>query len=76
MEIFKEHSTSILPLDYDLGLDENGKETGYDFVKWICEFGRYVEKIYLHTDNTVGHDNMFAVLKASQKRGFISDEIN
>lgn len=75
--LMKENSIAILSMDHDLGIDVHGEllETGYDFVKWFCEHGHFVEKIYLHTDNTVGRDNMFAVLKASQKRGFISKDI-
>lgn len=49
--------------------------TGYDFVKWFCEEGLFVEQLYLHTDNIVGKDNMYSLLKAAQKRGFISPEI-
>lgn len=76
-KLVEAHQIAALSLDHDLGLDANGQllATGYDFVKWFCEHGHFAEKIYLHTDNTVGRDNMFAVLKASQKRGFISNDI-
>ena len=68
---------AILSLDHDLGTDAHGQllPTGYDFVKWFCEQGLFVERIYLHTDNIVGKENMYMLLKAAQKRGFISTSI-
>jgi hypothetical protein len=36
--------------------------TGYDLVKYICENGLRAEKIYLHTDNSVGRENMYQTL--------------
>lgn len=67
----------ILSLDHDLGEDENGVllPTGYDLVKYICENGLRADKIYLHTDNGVGRENMFHTLKGAQKRGFIDEDI-
>lgn len=67
----------ILSLDHDLGVDEQGKllPTGYDLVKCICEKGLRAEKIYLHTDNVVGRENMYETLMGAQKRGFIDDDI-
>lgn len=72
-----EHDIAILSLDHDLGTDDAGKllPTGYDFVKWFCEQGLYVDCIYLHTDNIVGKENMYTLLQAAQKRGFISSSI-
>lgn len=54
----------ILSLDHDLGIDEKGNllPTGYDLVKYICEKGLKAEKIYLHTDNSVGRENMYYTL--------------
>lgn len=74
LENYKVH---ILSLDHDLGEDINGVllPTGYDLVKHMCQNGLYADKIYLHTDNGVGRENMYQTLKASQRRGFISDEI-
>lgn len=71
------YDIAILSLDHDLGTDATGQllQTGYDFVKWFCEEGLFVEQIYLHTDNIVGKENMYATLKAAQKRGFISPNI-
>lgn len=76
-QLFSDNEVGILSLDHDLGEDENGNllSTGYDFVKYFCEYGLFCEKIYLHTDNSVGRENMESVLKASQRRGFISKEI-
>lgn len=68
----------ILSLDHDLGINEEGElqKTGYDLVKYICGNGiRPANKIYIHTDNIVGQNNMYETLKASQKRGFIDRDI-
>lgn len=67
----------ILSLDHDLGSDDKGNllPTGYDLVKYICEYGLRVEKIYLHTDNAVGRENMYQTLLGAQKRGFIDKSI-
>lgn len=77
-KLFEENEVDTISLDHDLGTDANGNllPTGYDFVKFFCEYGLFCEKIYLHTDNTVGKENMHAVLQASQKRGFISKDIH
>jgi hypothetical protein len=74
LENFKIH---LLSLDHDLGedLDGNLLPTGYDLVKYICEKGLRADKIYMHTDNGVGRDNMFHTLKAAQRRGFIDSDI-
>ena len=71
------YKVEILSLDHDLGCDENNviQSTGYDLVKYICENGLRVEKIYIHTDNSVGRDNMYYTLLGAQKRGFISEDI-
>ncbi|WHX41182.1 hypothetical protein QNH36_03175 [Mesobacillus sp. AQ2] len=74
LENYKIH---ILSLDHDLGEDDNGNllPTGYDLVKYFCEKGLRADKIYLHTDNGVGRDNMYYTLKAAQRRGFIESDI-
>ncbi|WP_438695945.1 cyclic-phosphate processing receiver domain-containing protein [Ureibacillus chungkukjangi] len=74
LEDYKIH---ILSLDHDLGEDENGYllPTGYDLVKYICEKGLREDKIYIHTDNGVGRENMFKTLKAAQRREFIDNDI-
>ncbi|WP_411682462.1 cyclic-phosphate processing receiver domain-containing protein [Clostridium thailandense] len=68
---------NILSLDHDLGEEENGNllPTGYDLVKYICENGLRANKIYIHTDNPVGRENMYQTLLAAQKRGFIDKDI-
>lgn len=77
VDIFSNKKVDILSLDHDLGEDEYGKarKSGYDLVKYICEFGIYVNKIYIHTDNPVGRENMYKTLLASQARGFIDKKI-
>jgi len=67
----------ILSLDHDLGMDEQRElmPTGYDLVKYICEKGLRAERIYLHTDNSVGRENMYQTLLGAQRRGFIDSGI-
>lgn len=67
----------ILSLDHDLGEDEDGnlQLTGYDLVKIFCEKGYHANRIYIHTDNGAGRENMFHTLKGAQRRGFIGEEI-
>lgn len=73
----KEYDVSVLSLDHDLGVDEKGYllPSGYDLVKYICEEGVKVQKIYIHTDNAVGRENMYETLLAAQRRNFISNDI-
>lgn len=70
-------SIDILSLDHDLGEDALGnlRPTGYDVVKYICENNIFAKKIYIHTDNVVGRENMYETLIAAQRRGFISSAI-
>lgn len=71
------YNVTILSLDHDLGEDAEGNllPTGYDLVKIFCERGYRVQKIYLHTDNGVGRENMYHTLKGAQRRGFIDSDI-
>lgn len=77
IHLLENHKVDVLSLDHDLGEDLKGNllPTGYDLVKYICENGLRANKIYIHTDNPVGRENMYQTLKASQRRGFISEEI-
>jgi hypothetical protein len=74
---FNKFEINILSLDHDLGEDENGNllPTGYDLVKWICENGFRANKVYLHTDNVVGRENMYQTLLGARRRGFIDSDI-
>lgn len=74
---FESFHIAILSLDHDLGVDEQGNLllTGYDLVKYICEKGLRADKIYIHTDNSVGRENMYYTLLGAQKRGFIDSDI-
>lgn len=77
IDYLNRYHVHILSLDHDMGEDENGnlRPTGYDLVKHFCEYGLYADKIYLHTDNVVGRQNMYQTLIAAQKRGFIDERI-
>lgn len=78
LSIMEKNKIHMLSLDHDLGMDSDGNllKTGYDLVKYICESGvRPANKVYIHTDNVVGRENMYQTLLAAQKRGFIDDDI-
>jgi len=77
IRILKEYEVDILTLDHDLGEDENGNllPSGYDLVKYMCENGLRANKIYMHTDNSVGRENMYQTLLGAQRRGFIDEDI-
>ncbi|HEY2493619.1 MAG TPA: cyclic-phosphate processing receiver domain-containing protein [Paenibacillus sp.] len=77
ISILETQRVHILTLDHDLGEDREGKElpNGYDLVKYFCEHGLKVNKIYMHTDNPVGRRNMYETLLAAQRRGFINGDI-
>lgn len=77
IKFLEEYEIDVMSLDHDLGEDSEGNllPTGYDLVKYFCENGLYVNKIYIHTDNGVGRANMFETLKAAQRRGFIDESI-
>lgn len=71
------YSIDILSLDHDLGEDIEGEllPSGYELVKYICEHGYHANRIYIHTDNPVGRDNMYHTLLGAQRRGFIKNDI-
>lgn len=77
VKILESGRVKILSLDHDLGEDEHGNllPTGYDLVKYFCQHGLKAEKIYIHTDNGVGRENMYQTLLAARRRGFIDDSI-
>jgi len=76
IKLFK-YNVNIISLDHDLGQDENGnlRKTGYDFVKYFCENGLEAKKIYIHTSNPRGREDMYQTLLAAQRRGFIEENI-
>ena len=73
----EKYTINILSLDHDLGVDknENLRKSGYYLVKYICENGLRANKIYIHTDNVVGRENMYETLIGAQRRGFIDSDI-
>lgn len=78
ISIMETNKVHMLSLDHDLGMDGEGNIllTGYDFVKYICEKGmRPGNKVYHHTDNVVGREDMYQTLLAAQRRGFIDKDI-
>lgn len=54
-----------LSLDHDLG---NNSKSGYDICEWLCYeyyengLNYFPEKIYFHTANPVGKQNMYELL--------------
>ena len=77
IHLLENHEVDMLSLDHDLGEDLQGNllPTGYDLVKYICEKGLRANKIYLHTDNPVGRENMYQTLQGARRRGFIDSDI-
>lgn len=75
--LFDNNEVHILSLDHDLGEDENGSllKTGYDFVKYFCQNGLRADRIYIHTDNPPGREDMYETLKGARRRGFIDKDI-
>ena len=77
VHLLENYDVNILSLDHDLGEDghKNLLPTGYDLVKYMCENGLRANKIYIHTDNNVGRENMFKTLLGARRRGFIDSDI-
>lgn len=77
IRILERNSVGILTLDHNLGEDVDSVDLpyGYDLVKYFCEHRLGAERIYLHTDNSVGRKNMYEMLLAAQRRGFIGEQI-
>lgn len=75
--LIENNDIDILSLDHDLGEDKDGNllKNGYDLVKYFCENGLYAKRIYIHTDNPVGRENMYKTLLGAQNRGFIDKSI-
>lgn len=78
INLLESNKVNILSLDHDLGEDLKGNllPTGYDLVKYICENNIKVNKIYIHTDNPVGRENMYQTLCGAKRRGFIDFNID
>ena len=53
-------NVNILSLDHDMS---DGDNDGYWTVKQMVERGFYADKIYFHTANPVGRENMYHYLK-------------
>lgn len=77
IQYFKIFNINILSLDHDLGVDNEGNllKSGYDLVKIICKEGLRANKIYLHTDNPVGRDNMYYTLIGAIKHNILDSDI-
>lgn len=77
VRLIEDNKVDVLSLDHDLGEDSNGDllKSGYDLVKYICENNCDIKKVYIHTDNVVGRENMYKTLVGARDRGFISEEM-
>jgi len=61
-----------MSLDHDMGEEL----TGYDFVKWLCEWiiqndAKWTHKFYVHSQNPIGAKNMRMYLDSFTKSGYI-----
>ena len=54
-----DNSYDIISLDHDLGEEK----TGYDICKYIIENNIKLDRVYIHTSNPVGRDNMKQLLE-------------
>jgi len=66
INFFKKHECpSIISIDHDLG----GDKTGYDIVKWLCEYDmdtNYLDDVMIvkiHSANPVGKQNIRSYLE-------------
>ena len=50
---------NAIDLDHDLGEEK----TGYDICKYIIENNIKLDRVYIHTSNPVGRDNMKQLLE-------------
>nr|WP_246880633.1 cyclic-phosphate processing receiver domain-containing protein [Sporosarcina sp. 6E9] len=76
--IMRNNKVHYLSLGYDLGEDANGNQllTGYDLVKYVCKHKlRPANKIYMHTDNSVGRNKMLQTLVAAYNKEIIDNDI-
>lgn len=73
----EKYDVEILSLDHDLGEDNFGNlmPSGYDLVKYMCKNAIMVKKIFIHTDNPVGRENMYETLVGAQRMGFIDSDV-
>ena len=77
IKIIDSENIEILSLDHDLGTNRRGQllPTGYDLVKYICEYWDElnISKIYIHSSNPIGRENMYryllSALRANQIYG-------
>lgn len=68
LKLMKEHNNNIscISLDHDLGHPTND---GYWVVKGIIELGYHADKVYLHTANPLGRENMYKYLECAIREG-------
>lgn len=77
VKYMENYNIDILSLDHDLGADSKGNllKTGYDLVKIICEKKLRANKIFIHTDNPVGRENMYHTLIGAIKHDILDSDI-
>lgn len=49
----------VIDLDHDLGEDK----TGYDICKYILQHQIFLNKVFIHTSNPVGRNNMIQLIQ-------------
>ncbi|KEK23579.1 cyclic-phosphate processing receiver domain-containing protein [Bacillus gaemokensis] len=68
----RDYNIDIISLDYNMGW---GKENGLKFLEIFCTQGLYVREIHLHTNDTIGMNNMLNRIKQGKEQGEISANI-
>jgi hypothetical protein len=66
LALLESGNVRYLSLDHDLGENE---PTGYDLTKIMVERGLWPLRIYMHTANPVGRDNMYQLLTRYKPEG-------
>jgi hypothetical protein len=72
LELLEKHkgNVHILSLDHDMTENDND---GYWLVKEIVNRGLYADKVFFHTANPVGRENMYHYLKNAIKYGVVPE---
>ncbi len=64
-----------LTLDHDLMDTDPDEKHGYWFVKRMVDEGLFADRIFFHTANPTGRDNMYYYLMNAQEHGVIPTHV-
>ncbi|WP_243521219.1 cyclic-phosphate processing receiver domain-containing protein [Bacillus pseudomycoides] len=72
LKIVKNHDVRILSLDYNMGWR---RKNGLDFLEIFCKEGLYAQEIHLHTNDSIGMQNMLDRINKGKEAREISSNI-